>query len=108
MSLLPILKGEIQARPVAHGIGIHGSFPYGYAPMQETRGFFEGALFPDDETQTILSRQAQATHEKLGEPRRFRGFCCSRDTNHVCDKEGQNCHTPYRCPSNSTSVTLGM
>jgi hypothetical protein len=45
MSLLPILKGEIQARPVAHGIGIHGSFPYGYAPMQETRGFFERHYF---------------------------------------------------------------
>ena len=45
MSLLPILKGEIQARPIAHGIGIHGSFPYGYAPMQETRGFFERHYF---------------------------------------------------------------
>jgi hypothetical protein len=29
MSLLPILKGEIAERPAAHGIGIHGSFPYG-------------------------------------------------------------------------------
>jgi hypothetical protein len=28
-SLLPILRGEITARPVTDGIGIHGSFPYG-------------------------------------------------------------------------------
>ena len=29
------------------------------------------------------------------------------DTNHVCDDEGQNCKNLYRCPANSTSVTLG-
>ena len=50
--------GEITERPIARGVGIHGSFPYG-------------------------------------------------DTNHQCDKDGQNCHNPFRCPANSTSVTLG-
>jgi hypothetical protein len=29
------------------------------------------------------------------------------DTNHQCDKDLQNCKTPYSCPPNSSSVTLG-
>ena len=28
-SLLPVLRGEVKERPLAAGIGIHGSFPYG-------------------------------------------------------------------------------
>ena len=29
------------------------------------------------------------------------------DTNHQCDFNLTNCKTPFRCPTNSSSVTLG-
>jgi hypothetical protein len=78
MSLLPILKGEIQARPIVHGIGIHGSFPYGYAPMQETRGFFERHYFL---TNKLNDHSIENYQDRLGTSlglikgwRRFRVF----------------------------------
>ena len=57
-----------------------------------------------DRVQVLRGEQ---TNRPIGAGIGIHGSFPYGDTNHQCDKDLQNCKTPYSCPPNSSSVTLG-
>ena len=66
---------------------------------------FEGR--PLDGTSLLPVLKGEQTNRPIGAGIGIHGSFPYGDTNHQCDKDLQNCKTPFSCPPNSSSVTLG-